>query len=157
MHSSLVLVVRRYHLHIQATILQEEILKSNTIPLSQNPFQYHLSPLFPLHGDPYLNLSPTYRAGNGGVFSICFLLPQPSCVELLWPADMHLEELEGSVLTCCNAEQLLPLLHINLSDQHTTSSTELETLVLQAGMMTVMFQISNLDSLQVHSWEPRKY
>lgn len=37
---------------------------------------------------------------------------------------MHLEELEGSVLTCCNAEQLLPLLHINLRDHSIQPAAE---------------------------------
>lgn len=93
----------------------------------------------PLHTDPYPKLSPTERTESGRPVAICFPLPHSSsCAELLLPVSTHFKELEASVLTCCNAEQLLPLLHINFRSSAYNRShipESLETFVLQAGLM----------------------
>lgn len=114
---------------------RRKILNSNTTPLSQNRFQYHPSPLFPLHGGPYLNLFPTHRTGSGGPSASASLCPRPavlSCFGLQtrtqrsWKAQCWRAAMQSSSCLCCISTSVI-------STQPAVESSE--TFVLQEGMM----------------------
>lgn len=102
--------------HFRKKNSQQQEPNSDTIPPSQNrcPFPPQLQSVSPC-SYPDFTLSPhTEQRVEGPLPSVSPSSRLQQLFQVLLPVGMHLKELEASVLTCCNAEQLLLRLHINL-------------------------------------------
>lgn len=108
--------VSQYHLRILGHISQQQEPNSDMTSLPRNrspvpPQAHSMSWMLRFWPQSFSHIQ------NWDWRAQYHLLPPPpdysSCAELLLPVGMHLKELEASVLICCNAEQLLLLLHIS--------------------------------------------